>query len=311
MKDIFSKQYPVLISGEGKLACSLAMNGLLAKQRVVVATPDPSAMRDQLSVHAEDVANWWAELVDVSAAIVAADLPQHTEFSMAIVITGEDLGEKRAAIARIENALPLNAIIAINTESILLKEIQHAAKNPARIIGANWVEPAHTTFFLEVIANDACDGELVELFMEEARRAWKKDPYLVRGEQGIRSRLLCAMIREAFHLVEEGYVTHEDIDRACRNDAGYYLPFAGNFRYMDLMGTFVYGIVMKDMNPDLSKNRHIPDFFTTMIKEGHTGLEAQHGFFEYGRKDPEKWNEIARNFSYQVREIIEKYHHIP
>src|SRR5690606_22811349 len=101
----------------------------------------------------------------------------------------------------------------------------------------------------------------------------------------IRSRLLAALVREAFYLIENGYVGVEDIDRACRNDAGYYLPFAGNCRYMDLMGTWAYGTVMADLNPELSNASHLPDFFNQILAERGTGLANVKVFFCLDEED--------------------------
>ena len=115
------------------------------------------------------------------------------------------------------------------------------------------------------------------------------------------------MIREAFYLIDRGYVTPEDIDRACRNDPGYYFPFAGNFRYMDLMGTYIYGVVMKDLNPDLSKDSSVPGFFNEIVASEGRGMANGKGFFEYREEDTEKWEAVFRRFSYQIQEIISKY----
>ena len=71
-----------------------------------------------------------------------------------MAVTSEDLSEKKALIQRLEKALTSEAVIAINTESIPLMDLQQGSGYPSRIIGVNWVEPAHTTYFLEIITNN-------------------------------------------------------------------------------------------------------------------------------------------------------------
>jgi 3-hydroxyacyl-CoA dehydrogenase, C-terminal domain len=63
------------------------------------------------------------------------------------------------------------------------------------------------------------------------------------------------MYREAFHLGESGVATVEDVDRSQRNDVGYWIIFAGPFRYMDLMGVPAYKTEMIDLlsDPDCGK----------------------------------------------------------
>ncbi len=209
-------------------------------------------------------------------------------------------------IAQLEKGVAPNVPIAINTESIPLGAIQAGAQNPARIIGANWAEPAHTTLFLEIITSDYTLPGVVQEFADFARLFWQKDPYIV-WDCGVRARLMGAMIREACFLIENGYASVADVDRACRNDAGYYLPFAGNFRYMDLMGTAVYGLVMQDLNRELSKDRHLPQFFRKVMEQGGLGMDNNRGFYTYRPGEPDRWAETLRQFSYQIQQLMRKY----
>lgn len=228
-------------------------------------------------------------------------------YGMAILITDEDLLMKKEMLAKLEMILHRDAIIAVNTETIGLDLLQENASFPRRIMGVNWTQPADTTCFLEIIANDITDPILTSQLQRTAIDFWKKDPYIIKGNTGIRMRLTGALIREAFYLVKHGYATVEDIDRACRNDAGYYLPFAGNLRYMDLMGTYAYGMVMKDLNPELSTDGHIPDFFQRMLAGKEWGMESGKGFYTYVPGESEKWQELLSKFGRQVRELFEKY----
>ncbi len=115
------------------------------------------------------------------------------------------------------------------------------------------------------------------------------------------------MLREALYLVDNEYATVEDIDRACRNDPGYYLSFAGNFRYMDLMGPYSYALVMKDLNPELSKADKPPAFVYKMLKDGKTGLHTKKGFYNYSEKEVREWEHLIMKFGYQIEKIISKY----
>lgn len=228
-------------------------------------------------------------------------------FDMAILVTEEDLEVKKNSIARLETALNSHALIAVNTETIGLDLLQKHAVSPDRIIGLNWTEPADTTFFLEIIANEVTNPAYADQLMQTAIDHWGKDPYIIHGNTGVRTRLLSAMIREAFYLVENGYATVEDVDRACRNDAGYYLPFAGNLRYMDLMGTYAYGMVMKDLNPELSTDQHLPAFLEKMISDKALGMESGKGFYDYQTGEAERWRQLLTKFSGEVKELIGRY----
>lgn len=228
-------------------------------------------------------------------------------YELVIVVGNDVLCEKQEQISMLEKQLNKTAIIAINTESIDLSALQEHARNPERIIGLNWASPVYTTFFLELISNEKTNPLYAKALLNLAKTYWKKDPYHLRSGQGIRSRMMAAMFREAAYLVENDYASVKDIDRACRNDAGYYLPFAGNFRYMDLMGTYAYGMVMKDLNPELASDAELPEFFKQIIDKGGKGMENNEGFYKYTGKDKQKLMEQMDIFSIQIRHLISCY----
>ena len=115
------------------------------------------------------------------------------------------------------------------------------------------------------------------------------------------------MARESFHLIDNGYAEVIDIDRACRNDPGYYLSFAGNCRYMDLMGTFLYGVVMKDLNPELSRATGPSKLMEMKLKEGKTGMNSGEGFYHYQEIQKETFEKDFLKFSEIIKELMEKY----
>ena len=306
MNEAKDKTDLILISGNDKLTWSITVCLLRAGYRVSLHTQNEEKALESIREHAADIEKYMSSTLNLTNLEIRKDLAEKN-YRLAIAIRTEELNNKLSAVREIERVVSENTIIAINTEIISLSDIQPGSEHPGRIIGANWVEPAHTSFFLEIISNQLTNEELVNDLYSTALAYWGKDPYIVKTDYSIRARMMSALIREAFYLIENGYVSFEDVDRACRNDAGYYLPFAGNFRYMDLMGTYIYGLVMKDMNPDLSKERQVPQFFNDLMDQGRTGMEIKKGFYQYDNAEVEKWKELTRVFSYQIQEIISKY----
>ncbi|MEO5997696.1 MAG: 3-hydroxyacyl-CoA dehydrogenase NAD-binding domain-containing protein [Chitinophagaceae bacterium] len=299
---------PILIVGEGRLCYSVTVCLAMAGYTVTLFTEDKETAAKNINIHFTDLSNIAREPVKQKNAEITDSLENGLPYKLVVVVTGENVLKKRKLIQKLEEKIPANSILAINTESIPLSVLQKGSKNPERIIGVNWSEPAHTTYFLELIANDKSNTVMVDNLFQEAKLFWNKDPYIIFNDLGIRSKLLTALTREAFYLLENGFASIEDIDRACRNDPGYYLPFAGNFRYMDLMGGPVaYGRVMKDLNPELTKLRHIPDFFMDLIEKAEQCMENNKAIYEYKNGDTEKWDETFRKFSYEVKAVIEKY----
>lgn len=238
-----------------------------------------------------------------------ADPAQLAEISLAILVTAEDEEIKKAWLRRIEDKVSPGTLIAVNTETIGLDILQENALHPERVAGLNWTEPADQTFFLEIIANETTATSHTAYLEAIARAFWNKDPYVIHGNTGIRMRLLGALIREAFFLVQNGYADVEDVDRACRNDAGYYLPFAGNLRYMDLMGTYAYGMVMKDLNRELANDTELPAFFADIVRKGKESMEDGGGFYQYEEGEAMKWEGLLAKFSAEIHGLMGRYNH--
>lgn len=242
----------------------------------------------------------------ISFLDVNSDWPTSIQEQLVIVIAPEDLEVKRSWVAKLEAVLSLEAIIAINIEAIRLTDLQETAVNPKRILGLNWVYPVENTYFLEIISNSVSDPNHPTFIENLAKERWNKDPYCLDCGFSVRARLMAAITREALFLVDEGYATLESIDRSCRNDAGYYLSFAGNFRYMDLMGTAVYGIVMETLNRELAAQSTLGSF-ERLLNESNPGMESGNGFFSYESGDAERWEEIVQDFTDKISNLMQRY----
>lgn len=305
--DIKYNKSPILIIGNGRLAYSVSVCLLQAEHPITLVTKNKEHAVNCINDHFLELSKITSIVPKWNLLEITSSLDCKPDFRIGIAITSENLIEKKTAIKQLEKKLCADSIIGINTESIPLSILQEACNYPERIIGVNWVEPAHTTYFLELISNVKTNKKLADNLFGLAKTHWNKDPYLISNDSSIRAKILGVMAREAFYLVQNGYASIEDIDRACRNDAGYYLPFSGNFRYMDLMGTYAYGLVMKDLNRELSKESNVPVFLEEIIEQGGLGMENNKGFYKYEDGDVKRWNEMFVKFSYQIQYIINKY----
>lgn len=297
----------ILLVGTGKVASGVVTNLAKHTLQLQVASDDISTDKEYIAQFAGDCKRYNNEIIDTDKVCYISSVEEVKEADIVICVTSEDFLIKQRLIQSLDKLFAERTIIAINTESFSLEELQQHTKYPHRIIGLNWCDPAYTTSFLEIIANDNTAGEIIKTVERVAISYWEKDPCVVRCGYSIKARLMAALAREAFYLVENGYASVEDVDRACRNDAGYYLPFAGNCRYMDLMGTYAYGLVMKDLNRELSKADAPPELFAQLLADGKTGMKTDDGFYSYTNNSLKFWDEKYKKFSFEIKNIIDKY----
>ncbi len=220
----------------------------------------------------------------------------------------EDLEAKREVLRKIEDAVAPDALVGSNTSALPVTELQRGARHPERVLGIHWAEPAHITRFMEIICGSRTDVRNAEKVIELARR-WNKEPTLVRRDiRGfITNRIMYAMIREAFYLVENGYATPADVDRSVRNDMGYWITMAGPFRYMDLTGIPAYAAVMRDLLPDLCCDTKVPKLMQDAVASGARGVSNARGFYSYTPAQAKRWEKRFLEFSYDIRALALKY----
>ena len=220
----------------------------------------------------------------------------------------EDVEAKKAVYDALETVLSNTAIIGSNTSAIPVSVLQAGLRHPERLLGIHWAEPAHITRFMEVICGKDSDLKYAEQIVKLAE-SWGKEPSLLRKDiRGfITNRIMYAMLREAFNLVENGYATVEDVDRSLRNDLGYWITFAGPFRFMDLTGIPAYLTVMKDLFPDLDNRQTPPEMMEKIVASGAKGVSNAQGFYPYTKESAKAWEKAFIDFSYDIRKLAEKY----
>jgi len=220
----------------------------------------------------------------------------------------EDLDVKKEVIRKIEQAVSPDTIIGSNTSAIPPTALQHNALHPERILGMHWGEPAHITRFMEIICGKNTLPVHAERALALARQLGKEPSLLRKDVRGfITNRVMYAMLREAFHLVESGVASIADVDRSLRNDLGYWITFAGPFRFMDLTGIPAYCAVMRDLLPELDCSQQVPPLMTRVVESGAQGTANARGFYHYTPAQAKRWERRFLKFSYDVRGLARKY----
>ncbi len=306
---------PIGVVGLGLMGCSITTCLLMAGHPVVAVAPVPADLE-----HAERrISEHWRRSVEeglirapedgwTSKLKITENYQDLKPCCIVIECTLENLAIKEAVYKKIEDVIAEDAILASNTSAIPISLLQEHARHPRRFFGLHWAEPSHTTRFLEIICGEQSEVVRGE-WLYDIAQGWGKEPTLVRKDiRGfITNRLMYAMYREAFFLVENGYATVEDVDRACRNNAGYWMTLVGVFRWMDLTGVGAYHTVIKDLFPTLSNSTEVPRLIDDIVKTGGRGVANGKGFYTYTEEEARQWEETFTRFSYDIRRLALQY----
>jgi 3-hydroxybutyryl-CoA dehydrogenase len=312
---IKANQIEAGVVGLGLMGCSITTCLLMAGHTVIAVAPLPADMenaesriRHHLQKSLEEgiineVPDFYFKQLTITENYAAL-----ARCNIVMECTIENIDIKKSVYSKIEKEIVTTCILTSNTSAIPISILQLEVKNPERFLGLHWAEPSHTTRFLEIICGEKSDVAKAE-YLYELSHFWNKEPTLVRKEiRGfITNRLMYAMYREAFFLVENGYATVEDVDRACRNNPGYWMTLVGVFRWMDLTGVPAYHTVMKDLFPTLNNQTTMPKLIDDIVKDGGKGVLNAKGFYKYTEEEAKMWEEIFQEFSYEIRKLALKY----
>ncbi|WP_188503963.1 3-hydroxyacyl-CoA dehydrogenase family protein [Parapedobacter pyrenivorans] len=310
-----TSEIEVGVVGLGLMGTSISACLLMAGHPVNAVAPIPLDLKnaaERIRKHLErsyqeGICKEKAE-VYLKSLMITEDYGCLASCRLVIECTLENEAIKRSVYEKVERYIAKDAILASNTSAIPISDLQKLTSVPQRFLGLHWAEPSHTTRFLEIICGDESDVSRGE-YLYELAHCWNKEPTLVRKDiRGfITNRLMYAMYREAFFLVENGYATIEDVDRACRNNPGYWMTLVGVFRWMDLTGVDAYGNVMKDLFPTLSNLTEVPELMKDLMEKGSRGVANEKGFYDYTPEEARMWEETFAAFSYEIRELALKY----
>jgi 3-hydroxyacyl-CoA dehydrogenase / enoyl-CoA hydratase / 3-hydroxybutyryl-CoA epimerase len=188
----------------------------------------------------------------------------------------EDLPVKQALFRELEGLVPERCVFATNTSSLSVRAMAKGLKNPGRVVGMHFFNPATRMPLVEVIRTDASDAAAVETVIALTRRLGKT-PVLVADAPGfLVNRVLMPYMAEAVALVERGQPVRA-IDRALR-DFG--MPM-GPLELLDEIGLDVARKVAHVLHEEFGDRVPPVTLIDRLVAAGELGKKSEMGFYNY------------------------------
>ena len=130
-----------------------------------------------------------------------------------------------------------NAIISSSSSGLLPSRIYSKCKNPARAMIGHPFNPVYLCPGVEIVAGK----KTKKRFLNKANKFYKSismNPIIVKKELPgyLADRLQEALWREGLHIINEGYATTKDLDRAIEDGPGLRWSLMGTFLTFHLAG---------------------------------------------------------------------------
>ena len=186
----------------------------------------------------------------------------------------ENLDAKRELFKSLEGKIKEGAILATNTSSIPLDEINTVLQKPERLVGIHFFNPVAKMPLVEVVYSKKTDQNITNLAQSFVGKL-SKLPLPVKSSPGfLVNRCLMPYLLEAVRLLEEGYVPAQ-IDKAA-TDFG--MPM-GPIQLADTVGLDVCLSVAKNLVAHYGGQ--VPERLQQMVEAGYLGVKSGRGFYEY------------------------------
>jgi L-gulonate 3-dehydrogenase len=147
----------------------------------------------------------------------------------------ESIETKRAIFSELDRLAAPDAILASSTSTIVASLFTQSLKGRHRCLVAHPVNPPHLIPLVELVGAPWTAPEAVTK-AKAIYQAVGQVPIIVKREiEGfILNRLQAVLLSEAFRLVEDGYVTPQDLDKTLKDGLGLRWSFMGPFETIEL-----------------------------------------------------------------------------
>jgi 3-hydroxybutyryl-CoA dehydrogenase len=210
---------------------------------------------------------------DLAEAAGSADLVIEAVF--------EDLAAKREVWDALGRHARPDAILASNSSTIAISRLVDGVPGPERCCNMHFFHPVTVMQLCEVVRGPATGDDTIAAAMDFVRSIGRVPVLINREIHGfIVNRILFAAAEEAFHLLEGGYASVEDIDTAVKKGLNWPM---GPFEVLDFSGLDVFHGALEDRSR-LEGGPGAPAALREKIERGELGRKTGRGFYDYAQR---------------------------
>ena len=193
---------------------------------------------------------------------------------------------KQQLFAELDRLCGGDAIIASNTSYLDVFPLIPAARQRRSLI-VHWYTPPYIVDLVDIVPGPETDPAVVETMREWVLGLGQKPIVLKRFVAGyVANRIQSAITLEVLQLLDDGVATPREIDDAIIHGLALRIPILGHLAKADFTGLDMSrrALANRSYTPPVPRGRS--DALDALVAEGHTGVMAGRGFFDWGERSP-------------------------
>jgi 3-hydroxybutyryl-CoA dehydrogenase len=210
------------------------------------------------------------------------DLDGAAEAELVVEAVFEDIEVKREVFRKLDKLAPEGTVLATNTSAIPITAIAAATGRPESVVGTHFFSPVPMMALCELVRGRRTSDETLVRARAFAEACGKTTVVVQRDIAGfVTTRIIAAVAMEAARLLEQGVISTEDLDTACRLGFGWAM---GPLATFDLTGVDVlYQAAMNIYLGTRDPKFLPPESVARMVEAGDLGRKTGRGFYVYDR----------------------------
>ncbi|MBM3670634.1 MAG: 3-hydroxybutyryl-CoA dehydrogenase [Actinobacteria bacterium] len=209
------------------------------------------------------------------------DLSELSSCDLVLESVVEDITVKKQLFTDLDDVCANAKILATNTSTLSVGDIAAATKNPERVCGIHFFNPAPVMPLVEIVRAEKTGSATVSGARTFAEACGKTVVDVIDRAGFIVNSLLFPYLNNAVKALDAGLATRDDIDAAMKGGCNFPM---GPLELLDLVGLDTSLSILEALHDEYQDPNYVPaPMLEQMVGDGRLGRKTGQGFYDYSK----------------------------